>query len=333
MSDLVSVIIPTYKGTEKLPRAINSIVNQTYKSIEIIVVDDNEPSSVDRKQTEIVMSNYEHIKNIKYIRHKINKNGAAARNTGVLHSKGNFICFLDDDDFYLPDRIKKSVEFLKDNPLYEAIYCGVILTNEYDITGIIKAEKELCQKDILLNENSIGTGSNLFMTRKALDKLAGFDENFRRHQDLEFMLRFLSNFKMINLNEELIVKAKNGIDNIPEYNGLLKVKHLYFKKFEKEINQLEETEKQTFYCYQYGTLLNAATKSKNKENIIEAKYNIGKFRKLTLKERVLIFLTVHQLLNGKLYNILKQMYNSLYRNENYKYNVSDDIKKFIRNQL
>lgn len=87
MSDkLVSVIIPTYKRSDCLPNAIKSVLNQTYKDIEIIVVDDNDPESEYRKNTEKVMEGFSQYSNVIYIKHDINRNGSVARNTGFKDS-------------------------------------------------------------------------------------------------------------------------------------------------------------------------------------------------------------------------------------------------------
>ncbi|NIK23007.1 glycosyltransferase family 2 protein [Paenibacillus lupini] len=319
MNQLVSVIVPTYRGADKLSRAIESIIKQTYSPIEIIVVDDNDPQSKDRQKTQKIMKEFD-FKNIKYIKHECNKNGSAARNTGISHSSGEYICFLDDDDFYLPDRVKKSVEVLEQNHLYDAVYCNVILTNSFqEISGVIHADKELVQKDILLNENSIGTGSNLFVVKSALERLNGFDESFRRHQDLEFLLRYLEIFKIKNIDEPLIVKAKNGTDNIPEYKGFLATKQHYWSKFNYVLDALDKNEKNMFYGYHYGVLLDVAIKSKNKEYINEAKYNLEKFRGLTKKEKLIMYLEFHPFIKLVSFNSLKKVNRlfSLFRKKRY----------------
>ncbi|WP_100012062.1 glycosyltransferase family 2 protein [Lentibacillus sediminis] len=283
--DLISVIIPTYKGANKLTRAIDSLRNQTYQSIEIIVVDDNDPFSAERKETESVIRGYP-LSGIKYIKHLSNRNGAAARNTGIAASGGSYICFLDDDDFYLPDRIEKSISALKSNHQYDAVYCGVVMIKNNKIKKVIKAEKPLVQKDILLNEMVIGTGSNLFFTKKAADTLTGFDEEFTRHQDLEFLGRLSRSFNIIHLDEALIVKAENETDNTPDYPGIATAKKLYFTKFAKEISQLHEQEKQNFFCYHYDVLLKSALNSTNGSNAEEAISNLMKYRALTLDEKI-----------------------------------------------
>ena len=112
-SPLVSVIIPTYKRPDMIARAIDSVLNQTYKNIEIIVVDDNDPSFWERKATAEVMNQYESNLKVTYIQHECNRNGSVARNTGWRHAKGMYITFLDDDDEISPRKIQVQVECLE----------------------------------------------------------------------------------------------------------------------------------------------------------------------------------------------------------------------------
>ena len=79
---LVSIVIPTYSRPLYLKRCIESVLNQTYSNIEIFVVDDNNPDTEFRRDTEKIMSEYLNHKNVTYLQHECNKNGSAARNTG-----------------------------------------------------------------------------------------------------------------------------------------------------------------------------------------------------------------------------------------------------------
>lgn len=110
----VSVIIPTYKRSDFLIRAIDSVLNQTYPFIEVVVIDDNPPNSNFRLETEARMSKYINEKNVKYIKNKQNLGGALARNEGIKGSSGDYITFLDDDDIYLPDKIAIQVKKMSD---------------------------------------------------------------------------------------------------------------------------------------------------------------------------------------------------------------------------
>ena len=103
MNNLVTIVIPTYKRPDQLKRVIDSCLSQTYSNVEIIVVDDNYPETEYRKATEKVMHLYNN-KNIKYIKHDKNRNGSAARNTGLANATGKYITFVDDDDILYQEK-------------------------------------------------------------------------------------------------------------------------------------------------------------------------------------------------------------------------------------
>ena len=88
---LVSVVIPTYSRPTFLKRCIESVLNQTYKNIEIFVVDDNNPDTDARRQTEEVMQQYANNPVVRYLQHEKNRNGSAARNTGWRCASGKYI--------------------------------------------------------------------------------------------------------------------------------------------------------------------------------------------------------------------------------------------------
>src|SRR3989338_8677774 len=96
----VSVIIPTHNRPELLKRAVKSVLNQTYKDLEVIVVDDG----LEKRADETVNSFND--SRLKYIQHPEEKGGSAARNTGIKNSSGEFIAFLDDDDEWLPEKLE-----------------------------------------------------------------------------------------------------------------------------------------------------------------------------------------------------------------------------------
>ena len=110
----VSVIIPTYQYDSFIGEAIDSVLAQTYKDYELIVVDDG---SIDR--TREIISKYG--SNINYI-YQENKGLAAARNTGIRATKGEYLSFLDADDAWLPNKLEVEVEFLDTHPVVGMVY-------------------------------------------------------------------------------------------------------------------------------------------------------------------------------------------------------------------
>ena len=107
--ELVSVIIPTYKRREEFKVAFESVLNQTYRNIEIVVVDDND-EKIYSDAIENILSDASTDFSINYIKNKKNLGGALSRNVGIFASKGKYIAFLDDDDAYMPTRVEKQIE-------------------------------------------------------------------------------------------------------------------------------------------------------------------------------------------------------------------------------
>lgn len=133
MDSLVSVIIPAYNAEETIIECLESVLQQTYKNIEIIVVDDG---SVDN--TYSIIKKYlciHKIQNIKIF--QITNSGPSnARNYGIVHAKGKYIAFLDSDDKWTHDKIEKQVLYLKNNPQIDLLGCGYSIGEKsYFLTG------------------------------------------------------------------------------------------------------------------------------------------------------------------------------------------------------
>ena len=115
---LVSVIIPTYNGADFLKYfSIPSVLSQSYKNVEIIVVDDGSTEEAG----EVVRGFQRYNKKIQYIKHRENRGLAAALNTGIRESKGEYIAFLEHDDIWLSNKLEEQIYALYQNPAY--IFC------------------------------------------------------------------------------------------------------------------------------------------------------------------------------------------------------------------
>ena len=202
----VSVIIPTYHRSECIQRAVDSVLSQTLKDIEIIVVDDNGIGTPDGCATQAAMDKYKSCTNVIYLQHQSNMNGAVARNTGLRAAKGEFISFLDDDDIYLPDRLKKLVDCLEQYDSSWGVCYSAYVKHMRD--GYIQNSAEKVTGDIflqvLMRSFYLGSGANIFVRRDVIEKIGLFDESFRRNQDLEFLVRATKYFKVAYVDEVLM---------------------------------------------------------------------------------------------------------------------------------
>jgi glycosyltransferase involved in cell wall biosynthesis len=204
MEYLVSIIIPTYSRPKHLQRAIDSCLKQTYTNIEVIVVDDNNPETEFRAETESLMELFKN-NGIKYIKHEYNKNGAAARNTGIKNAKGDYLAFLDDDDEWDKYKIEKQISIIDKASHIGVVYCKALVKSfkgdvYLPIRGIIDGEH--IAEYLFSNHGMMQTSTMLVNAKIAREVM--FDEELIRHQDFDFVLRLIPKTKVHYIDEALV---------------------------------------------------------------------------------------------------------------------------------
>lgn len=239
----VSVIIPTYNRAQFVGRAIQSVLNQTYKDFEIIIVDDNSTDNV----YDVVYSFND--SRIKYIRHDVNLGAPAARNTGILNSKGEFIALLDDDDEFLPEKLEKQLRLFdicsKD---IGVVYCGYETVNSEG--EIVETFMPTNKGDLfyeLLMSNIIGSPTNLI--RKECFENICCDSRLKSCQDWDLWI-------------QLAIKYK--FDYVPE---VLSRYHLTGSSISKNINSVLIGHKQILFKYESYIRTNRIIYSNHLKNI------------------------------------------------------------------
>lgn len=289
--DLVSVIITSYCGSKNIRRSILSVLNQTYSSIELIIVDDNDSLSEERKKTEAIVESI-HDKRVKYIKHKKNMNGSSARNTGIVAAKGKYIQLLDDDDYLFPEKITYSLETLKKYSDCSMIITGVIAYGKLgiaDLSGAIEESGDCkISKEWLLRFNALGTGSNIFATKESIEGIGGFDVSYPRMQDIEFIFRYCQKYKVCAIPIRLIIKDLNDrLVKVRTYRSHKEVMSKFIVQFESEIYRLLGTDSgDKWFKEQYAHLFRIALMNGSKEDVIVARNSLIKYRELTLAEKV-----------------------------------------------
>lgn len=183
---LVSAIITTHNRKQLFIKALNSVINQTYKNIEILVVDDGSEDGTKEYMESNEFSNVKYL----YIPKEKSKGGNYARNIGIKESKGSYIAFLDDDDEWNKEKIKKQVKYLEDNPEIGIVTCA----REYEYN--FKKKKKQKIEDIVegnLKEKIFTmmpyTTSSIMLKRNILFEIGLFDENLKCWQDYELLIR------------------------------------------------------------------------------------------------------------------------------------------------
>jgi glycosyltransferase involved in cell wall biosynthesis len=260
----VSIIVTTFGNPLYLGKAIKSVLTQSFKDIELIVVDDNNPDTDARILTENVLSNFIDVDHrIIYLKHDCHMNGAVARNSGLAIANGKYIAFLDNDDEYYPERIAKCFIQMEQS---EADIAGVFTGCEFRVKGKTYHIHKNVQPgnflvDALACNFMFGSGSNIFVHKCVIDELDGFDESFLRHQDYEFLVRVFEHYSLAAIPEVLLIKNNENI-NLPNVEAIIEIKSQYLKKFNSIIESLKEEEKRYIYFKNYLSIGEHSLKSR-----------------------------------------------------------------------
>jgi len=188
---LVSVIIPAYNIEKYISQTIESVICQTYKNIEIIIVNDGSTDNTDK-----IIQEYGKKDERIVIYNQLNKGLSAARNSGFKIAKGDYFCLIDGDDIMLPEKIESQIYFLEKNIfadfIYSKVYCFIDGTNNIYIQKMDNASSPYVYNKLLSYGNFISPNS-VFFKRNIFDKLGGFDENLRSSEDFDYWLYLSKN--------------------------------------------------------------------------------------------------------------------------------------------
>ncbi len=201
MQPLVTVIIPTYNRESTIKRAIDSVLGQSYKNLEVIVVDDGSSDN-----TIQIVNSYQD-KRLRLICLSENCGANIARNKGIACANGEYIAFQDSDDEWFKDKLKIQLNCMtKSNK--KVCYCPYILI-ENNIKTIVpncSDSKELCEEkiiDTLRKRNVIPTPA-LILHKEVIETVGMFDETIRRLQDYEYAIRICQKYEIAYVSKPLL---------------------------------------------------------------------------------------------------------------------------------
>ncbi len=201
-----SVIIPTYNRVVYLKKAVNSVLNQNFKDYELIVVDDGSEDS-----TAELIENYPAEK-INYIRQE-NKGVSAARNMGIRNSRGEYVAFLDSDDWWLKDKLKETDRAIRENPGYYIYHTRERWFRNGKIHNPKKIHRkpsgDIFKKCLKLCCVSISTA---VVKKELFDKIGYFDETLPACEDYDFWLRAAVDYPVF-LIDKILTEKEGGHSN------------------------------------------------------------------------------------------------------------------------
>lgn len=221
---LVSVIIPTWGRAELVRRAIESVRQQTYRNVEILVVDDASPD-----ETRDVVKRIADAR-IRYIRHEETRGAPAARNSGIRAAEGEYIAFLDDDDEWREDKLKRQFTVIDQ---YYAVLSGVLVNGKYPR---VIGTREVTLAD--LQKGNRYPPSTLLVRTSAIREVL-FDESLREGEDWDVYIRLAKRYRigyipepLVFLNDGVHRRVTNEVRNQPvselEKRMAMLIKHREF---------------------------------------------------------------------------------------------------------
>ena len=205
---IVDVVIPCYNGEKYLRRAIDSVVNQTFKVNKIIVVNDGSSDKSEDLLRELSVL-YPNL----HIISQTNQGLSSARNTGICASQADLIALLDVDDYWKPDKLRCQVEYLRSNPKKIAVFSSFLENRD----GEIKDGKDAPQSVIVTPRSILlqltffpGSGSSILFRSSLLKEFKNqlFDPSFSFAEDLDCWIRILA------LGEVGVIKSRDVIIDV-----------------------------------------------------------------------------------------------------------------------
>jgi glycosyltransferase involved in cell wall biosynthesis len=197
----ISVIIPTCNRAGFVAGAIKSALAQSLRDLEIIVVDDGSTDN-----TAAVIESL-HQPGLVYLRHDRRLGGAAARNTGILHSRGEYVAFLDDDDEWYPEKLARQMDVMLSSPReVGGVYTGYFIVDRNDdqIRGQVVPTERGDLYEALLAGNCIGGTSSMLLRRACFEEIGLFDERLPSFQDYDLWLRVARKFHFDYVREPML---------------------------------------------------------------------------------------------------------------------------------
>lgn len=206
----ISIVLPTYNRANVIGKSIESVLNQTYQNLELIIVDDGSTDDTE----EIVCAFKDN--RIRYHRLEQNSGVSQARNIGVALAENDLVALEDSDDLWFPTKLEKQMQYWNLHPEFSMIYCPYEMEVDKSLlitpSGLPREELEGNILRNLLFRNSIGAPTILFK-KEAFIECGGFDPAFKSLEDWDFAIRFAKKNQIGFLNE-VLVRASHSTGGI-----------------------------------------------------------------------------------------------------------------------
>ncbi|MBI4085872.1 MAG: glycosyltransferase [Candidatus Liptonbacteria bacterium] len=248
----VSIIIPSYNAGAYVKEAVDSALAQTYPHCEIIVVDDGSTDD-----TQEILAPYAEKGSVQYV-YQDNKGLAGARNTAIKIARGEYIAFLDADDVFIPQKMERQVQYLKDHAECDVSYCDLYHFWDGRPETLLKLDYRYYSGDEVLPnliKRDFIAPLSMLVRKSVFEKFGLFDEHFRRSEDLEFLVRILRGGARICFLDEILAKLRlRRTSNLQGFLSQPEVKKTGLAVFENLYDNIGPEERERLKLKKYLAL-------------------------------------------------------------------------------
>lgn len=211
---LVSVVLTTYDRREFLPRAIETVTEQTYDRIELVVVDDHSSES---PRDIVENTSTEGLHNVIFVRNEENRGASAARNRGIERANGELIALLDDDDLWTSDKIERQVAEFRRLGNEVGVVCSGIRSVDADGTTI-RTKNTRYNGDITkqLLCGAVVPIPSVLVRPSVINDAGLFDERLRLYEDQEWMIRLSQHCEFYSISDPLVITVREGHEQLTD---------------------------------------------------------------------------------------------------------------------
>ncbi len=212
MSEMISVVIPTYNRAAFIERTIESVLNQTFGTVEVIVVDDGSTDN-----TGELVQKFKHLPNFKYL-YQPNKGRSAARNEGAMQAKGDWIMYLDSDDYLVKEALDILYRLAIEASDSDIVYANFIYVYaNFQLPGQQHLFKgKVLNKNMffeMIDQHFCFTKTGTYLVRKKLDAdIGGFATEFEPSEDFDYAIKSLLKAK-VSYSNEVVLYVERHSDN------------------------------------------------------------------------------------------------------------------------
>ncbi|MER2152809.1 MAG: ATP-grasp fold amidoligase family protein [Solibacillus sp.] len=259
---LVSIIVPTFNRAQLVKEAISSVLNQTYRNFEIIVIDDNSTDNTAELISKINDGR------IYYFRLNKNQGAPAARNLGLKKASGQLIAFLDSDDQWVSKKLEKQIALFEREQQIGLVYTGIkFINSQFERILVPKVRGDISKS--ILKKNYVGPTSSVVIKKALIDEVGGFDVTLPSCQDWDLFIRIGQVCEIDYIAEPLVLYFEHEGTRISTNPKAVVTGHLkIYSKYRQHIKALSMKEKQKHFL-NMGKILLKASLLKVDKNIIE----------------------------------------------------------------